>query len=102
MPGPAQVQNNFESDPATSSSSLLRKGGSEVDMGNLLTLPVGGGVLYVEPVYLCSGDGRRLPAAAEGARRRTAARSAFEDTLGEALTSVFGIDTARRRDPAAG
>jgi hypothetical protein len=29
----------------------LRSGGSEVVLGNLLTLPVGNGLLYIEPVY---------------------------------------------------
>lgn len=55
IPGPAQVQNNFEANPAVSSQlSLLRQGGSEVDLGNLLSLPVGDGMLYVEPVYIRS------------------------------------------------
>jgi uncharacterized membrane protein (UPF0182 family) len=30
----------------------LRKGGSQVTLGNLITLPVGGGQLYIEPVYV--------------------------------------------------
>jgi len=51
--GPEQVQNNFESNPNVSAElSLLRRGGSDVQLGNLLTLPVGGGLLYVEPVYV--------------------------------------------------
>ena len=56
IPGPAQVQNNFESDPTVASQlSLLRRNGqSQVDLGNLLSLPVAGGVLYVEPVYVRS------------------------------------------------
>ena len=41
IPGPTQVQNNFESDPDVSALlSLLRRGGSEVELGNLLSLPI--------------------------------------------------------------
>jgi uncharacterized membrane protein (UPF0182 family) len=51
--GPAQVQNNFETLPSASTElTLLRRGGSKVTLGNLITLPVGGGLLYVEPVYV--------------------------------------------------
>ncbi|NDD60242.1 MAG: UPF0182 family protein, partial [Actinobacteria bacterium] len=51
--GPSQVASNFEANPTVATSlSLLRQGGSDVVLGNLLTLPVGGGLLYVQPVYV--------------------------------------------------
>ena len=51
--GPSQVASNFEANPTVALSlSLLRQGGSDVVLGNLLTLPVGGGLLYVQPVYV--------------------------------------------------
>jgi uncharacterized membrane protein (UPF0182 family) len=51
--GPAQVQNDFESDPPASIElTQLRKGGSMVTEGNLITLPVAGGLMYFEPVYV--------------------------------------------------
>ena len=51
--GPSQVASNFEAKPEVANSlSLLRQGGSDVVLGNLLTLPVGGGLLYVQPVYV--------------------------------------------------
>ena len=53
IPGPEQVQNSFETDPTPSIQlSQLRRGGSKVTLGNLITLPVGGGFLYIEPVYV--------------------------------------------------
>jgi hypothetical protein len=53
IPGPQQVQNNFESDPVVSSQlNLLRRGGSTVVLGILLSLPVADGMLYIEPVYV--------------------------------------------------
>jgi uncharacterized protein len=47
------VQNDFESNATVASRlSLLRQEGSRVTQGNLITLPVGGGLLYFEPVYV--------------------------------------------------
>ncbi len=92
IPGPTQVQNNIESDPVISSQlSLLRRGGSEVEIGNLLSLPVGGGLLYVEPVYVRASQADSFPLL-----RKVAVafgnRTAMEDTLDEALRSVFRGD----------
>ena len=51
--GPSQIASNFEAKPDVANTlSLLRQGGSDVVLGNLLTLPVGGGLLYVQPVYV--------------------------------------------------
>lgn len=89
IPGPQQVQNNFESDPTVSSQlSLLRRGGSEVEFGNLLSLPFNGGLLYVEPVYIrATTDGFPL-------LRKVlvgyGANVALENTLDVALAKVFG------------
>ena len=49
--------------------ALFRSQGSEVELGNLLTLPVGGGLLYVEPVYIQASGAAGVPVAAQGARR---------------------------------
>ena len=51
--GPEQVQNNFENfPPAAEPLSLLRSHGSKVIQGNLVTVPLGGGLLSVEPIYV--------------------------------------------------
>jgi len=56
--GPSQVQNEIESDPIISKQlSLWRSGGSQVDFGNMLALPVGGGFLYVEPLFIRATTG---------------------------------------------
>ncbi|MGA0010102.1 MAG: UPF0182 family protein [Candidatus Nanopelagicales bacterium] len=101
IPGPTQVQNNFESDPEISAElSLLRRGGSEVDLGNLLSLPFNGGLLYVEPVYLrATQDGYPL------LRKVLAgygANVALEDTLDEALAAVFESDPFPTPEPVPG
>ncbi len=52
--GPQQVQTQLVGSPRVSSDlGLLSRGGqSTVNYGNLLTLPVAGGLLFVEPVYI--------------------------------------------------
>lgn len=53
--GPQQISALIEQDPAISYQfGLWNRAGSEVIHGNLLVLPVGRGLLYVEPIYLQS------------------------------------------------
>jgi len=89
IPGPTQVQNNFESDPAVAQQlSLLRRGGSEVVLGNLLSLPIAGGMLYVEPVYVQATGEQGFPLLRKvlvGYGQRVA----MEDTLLAGLEQVF-------------
>ena len=98
IPGPQQVQNNFESDPATASQlSLLRRGGSEVEFGNLLSLPFNDGLLYIEPVYIrATTDGYPL-------LRKVLVgygpNVALENTLDVALAKVFGTSPDATPDP---
>jgi uncharacterized protein len=51
--GPEQVKSTFESNTSVSAQlSLYRQNGSTVIEGNMITLPVGGGLIYEEPVYI--------------------------------------------------
>ncbi|MDX2375733.1 UPF0182 family protein [Microbacterium sp. LRZ72] len=93
IPGPGQVQNTFDADPMVSSQiNLLRQGQSEVLNGNLLTLPVGGGFLYVQPVFVQSSGGTQLPTL-QRVLVSFGDEIAFEDTLDEALDTLFGGDS---------
>lgn len=93
IPGPGQVQNQFSSDPEVANQlALLQRGETEVLRGNLLTLPIGGGFLYVQPVYVRSTGETSFPLL----RKVLVAFGdsiAFEDTLDEALDSLFGGDS---------
>ncbi|WP_345750914.1 UPF0182 family membrane protein [Microbacterium rhizophilus] len=93
VPGPGQVQNAFDSDANIASQmNVLQIGNSDVRLGNLLTLPVGGGLLYVQPVFVQSTGGTQYPLL----RKVLVAfgdQLAFEDTLAEALDSLFGGDS---------
>ncbi|MFM6967395.1 MAG: UPF0182 family protein [Microbacteriaceae bacterium] len=90
IPGPGQVQAQFDSDATVSQQlNLLRQGKTEVIPGNLLTLPVGGGLLYVQPVYVRSTGETSYPLL----RKILVAFGdsiAFEDSLDAALDSLFG------------
>ncbi|KQZ84579.1 hypothetical protein ASD56_11610 [Microbacterium sp. Root166] len=93
IPGPGQVQNTFNSDPVISSQiNLLKQGQSEVINGNLLTLPVGGGLLYVQPVFVQASSGTQLPQL-QKVLVAFGNEVAFEDTLNEALDALFGGDS---------
>ncbi|OLT06806.1 hypothetical protein BJF77_15240 [Kocuria sp. CNJ-770] len=102
VPGPGQAQNLFNSDTDVSTElNLLRQGASEVINGNLLTLPAGGGMLYVQPVYVqSSGD------AAYPTLRRVLVgfgeEVGFAPTLEEALDEVFGGDSGAQTSAGAG
>jgi len=90
VPGPGQVQNNFNADSEVSKLlNILRQGSTRVLNGNLLTLPVGGGLLYVQPVYIQSTGETSFPLL-QKILVAFGDRIAFEDTLDQALTSLFG------------
>ena len=59
---PSQVQNDIESSTQISEALTLQRGGnSKVLLGNLLAMPLGGQVLYVEPVYTQAAGGNSFP-----------------------------------------
>ncbi|KAA1422597.1 UPF0182 family protein [Mumia zhuanghuii] len=101
--GPNQVANKFEADSRVSQALLpFKSAETKVLFGNLLTLPVGEGLLYVQPVYI----------------RRTAAEGSypvlqfviatfgdgigFGQDLDEALRVALGIEGAPEPDPDEG
>lgn len=94
--GPGQVQNAFTADQSVSKAlNLLKSGNSEVINGNLLTLPVGGGLLYVQPVYLQSstaGGGSQYPLL-QMVLVAFGDKIGFASTLDEALDQVFAGDS---------
>ncbi|MFC9635776.1 UPF0182 family protein [Streptomyces mirabilis] len=90
--GPKQVQSQFNSQQDIAESIRLLKGGdSEVEYGNLLTVPLDGGLLYVEPVYVRGGD-LKYPLLRK-VLVTYGGNTAFEDTLDQALNKIFGTDS---------
>ena len=96
--GPGQVQNDINSSNQTSAAFSLtlsqflnnaRQQGSRVTLGNLLTLPVGGGLLYVQPIYVSANSTTAFPLS----RATVVAfgnKLAWSDTLDGALDGLFG------------
>lgn len=89
--GPSQVASNFEAKPEVANSlSLLRQGGSDVVLGNLLTLPVGNGLLYVQPVYVRATSNAAAYPLLQKVLVSFGDQIGFDDTLKGALDQVFG------------
>ncbi len=92
--GPPQAQNTFLTNPTVSQElNLLRGtgGATEVLYGNLLTLPFGGGLLYVEPVYVQPREetSGRFPTL-QKVLVLYGQKVGFGDNLDDALRQVFG------------
>lgn len=89
--GPSQVASNFEAKPEVANSlSLLRQGGSDVVLGNLLTLPVGNGLLYVQPVYVRATSNAAAYPLLQKVLVSFGDVIGFDDSLKGALDQVFG------------
>ncbi|WP_185011792.1 UPF0182 family protein [Crossiella cryophila] len=88
--GPGQVQNRFFSTPeVTENRTLFSNPNASAVNGNLITLPVAGGLLYVEPIYIQRKDQNAFPQLAR-VLVSFGNRVGFKPTLAEALDQVFG------------
>jgi uncharacterized protein len=97
--GPLQIESRIDQDPSISEQlALWDQKGSSVIRGNLLALPIGGNFLYVEPIYLQSDKGGSIP---EMKRVVVAYENklVMTETLGEALTSLFGPEAPQPSEP---
>jgi uncharacterized membrane protein (UPF0182 family) len=91
IPGPSQVASNFEAKPEVATAlSLLRQGGSNVVLGNLLTLPVGSGLLYVQPVYVKATSNSAAYPLLQKVLVSFGDNIGFDNNLKSALDQVFG------------
>lgn len=91
--GPSQIENRIGQDIViTEQLALWSRGGSRVIRGNLLLIPLGESILYVEPVFLQAETGglpqmkRVIVVAGE--------QIAMEPTLAESLAAIFGAEAA--------
>ncbi|MFE7118016.1 UPF0182 family protein [Streptomyces sp. NPDC057654] len=88
--GPQQVQSKFNGNPEIANKiNILKRGDSEIEYGNLLTVPLDDGLLYVEPVYV-RGAGTNYPLLKK-VLVTYGDQTAFEDDLPKALDVVFGV-----------
>ena len=100
--GPSQVASNFEAKPEVANSlSLLRQGGSDVVLGNLLTLPVGGGLLYVQPVYVRATSNAAAYPLLQKVLVSFGDQIGYSDTLKGALDQVFAGNSGTSENGAS-
>jgi uncharacterized membrane protein (UPF0182 family) len=100
-PGPQQVQNQFVSLPEVSQQlNLLRQNQTTIDYGNLLTLPVAGGLLYMEPIYIeRANQDSSFPQLAR-VLVSFGGRVGYDARLDVALNEVFGTGAVPATRPA--
>jgi hypothetical protein len=90
---PAQIQNDIESDNTISKALTLQRGGnSKVVLGNLLTIPLRGKVLYVEPVYTQAQGSNSFPILRHVIAVYGDGEPAFRSTLRAALRQAIAND----------
>jgi len=98
--GPKQIINRINQDTDISQQiSLWDQRGSEVIRGNLLVIPIEESLVYIQPIYLRAEGGKipelkRVIVAHEN-------RIAMEETLDQALESVFGGQVTGKKKTAA-
>jgi hypothetical protein len=98
--GPSQVASNFEAKPEVANAlSLLRQGGSDVVLGNLLTLPVGNGLLYVQPVYVLATANSAAYPLLQKVLVSFGDVIGFDSSLKGALDQVFGGNSGTSSSP---
>ncbi|MFI5614595.1 UPF0182 family protein [Amycolatopsis sp. NPDC051903] len=91
--GPVQVQNRFQSDQQVASDRTLLNNPNVVPIyGNMITLPVADGFLYVEPVYIRQRNQLSYPQLAR-VLVSFGSQVGYAPTLNEALDQVFGKGT---------
>ncbi len=87
--GPRQIESRIDQDTAISGQfSLWNQSGSRVIRGNLLMIPIGNGIIFVEPIYL-QAETSQLPEL----KRVIVVNGneiAMEETLQESLEVIFG------------
>ncbi len=100
--GPVQAKSTIESNSVVSSAlSLLRQAGSTTISGNLLTLPVADGLIYVQPYYVQATGDQGYPTLQDVAVAY-GDRIGFARTFSGALTNLFGPGAAASATPSGG
>jgi uncharacterized membrane protein (UPF0182 family) len=96
--GPMQVEARITQDPIIAQDlTLWGQLGSEVHRGNLLVIPIGNSLIYLEPLFLQAREN-----AVPELRRVLLVHGkdvAMEPTLEEALAQVFGLAAPERPRP---
>jgi uncharacterized membrane protein (UPF0182 family) len=95
VPGPSQIANQFGADSDIQRKLLsFTRTNSTVKFGNLLTLPVGDGLLYVQPLYTLRKTGEGTYPVLRYVLASFGDQVGIGTTLGLALNDVLGLRSA--------
>ncbi|MFT4188133.1 MAG: UPF0182 family protein [Aeromicrobium sp.] len=103
VPGPSQIANSFQSDKGVTQALLQFEQSEEARIlrGNLLTLPVGGGLLYVQPVYIQRSAGEGTFPVLQFVAVSMGGDVGFGTTLDDALAVALGLQPGQVPDEDA-
>ncbi len=98
--GPSQIANTFAADDRIQRELQPIKLNSQIRYGNLLTLPVGGGLLYVQPVYALQQSGQGSYPVLQFVLASFGDNAGYGKSLTEALNDV--LNSGSISDPTIG
>jgi uncharacterized protein len=102
-PGPGNIANEMQSDDAVTQELFqFTQGASQVLYGNLLTLPVTGGLMYVQPVYVSRTNSTASYPILRKVLVSFGDQVGIGDTLEEAILDVLGADATPPDEPGGG
>ncbi|GAA0985123.1 hypothetical protein ENKNEFLB_01551 [Nocardioides aquaticus] len=103
-PGPGIIANEFSQDPEVVSSLLPYRGtgAAEPSFGNLLTLPVQNGLIYIEPIYAQRSASESAYPILQFVTVSYGGEVGIDTTLTGALANAFGVDEIGSTDQAPG
>ncbi len=93
-PGPGIIANEFSQDPDVVSSLLPYRGtgAAEPSFGNLLTLPVQNGLVYIQPIYAQRSASESAYPILQFVTVSYGGEVGIDTTLTGALANAFGVD----------
>lgn len=97
--GPSQIANKLQTDNGVTQALLpFKQAGTDIQYGNLLTLPVGDGLLYVQPVYIKRQATEGTYPVLQYVLASFGKDVGFGKTLDQALRVALGLDAGSTPD----
>ncbi len=96
--GPIQIEARIDQDPTLSGQfTLWNQQGSRIERGNLMVIPVGDGLLYVQPIYL-QAERSPMPEL-RTVVLATQEKITYGPNFASALANMFGDSEGKKEEP---
>ncbi|MCB1023737.1 MAG: UPF0182 family protein, partial [Acidobacteria bacterium] len=96
--GPIQIEARIDQDPTLSGQfTLWNQQGSRIERGNLMVIPVGDGLLYVQPIYL-QAERSPMPEL-RTVVLATQEKISYGPNFASALANMFGEAAGKKDEP---